>query len=155
MRIGELAGSCAVNPKTIRYYEAIGILPKPARTASGHRIYGEEDVPRLQLIRRLKKAGLPLTAIQEILPAVDGRRCDHARARIRDAIATQLADVERHLRELQTLRAALRQQVEAMKRTGLRPSAAVTECSCLSPSESDQCILPAPAPVTRPRGRKS
>ena len=41
MRIGDLARACSVNPKTIRYYEAFGLLPKASRAPSGHRIYSE------------------------------------------------------------------------------------------------------------------
>jgi len=52
MQIGDLARECSVNPKTIRYYEAFGLLPKAARAPTGHRIYSEKDLQRLRFIRR-------------------------------------------------------------------------------------------------------
>src|SRR3990172_4832600 len=49
MRIGDLARECSVNPKTIRYYESFGLLPKAARAPSGHRMYSEQDLQRPRL----------------------------------------------------------------------------------------------------------
>lgn len=45
MKIGELAERVGVNPKTIRYYESIGVLPEPVRTASGYRDYDDTPTP--------------------------------------------------------------------------------------------------------------
>lgn len=50
MKIGEVARRVGVNPKTIRYYESIGLLPEPARTTSGYRDYGPDDACYCQLI---------------------------------------------------------------------------------------------------------
>ncbi len=43
LRIGALAAAVGLNPKTIRYYETLGLLPAPRRTATGYRLYGEAD----------------------------------------------------------------------------------------------------------------
>jgi len=51
MRMGELAGQVGVNPKTIRYYESIGVLPEPGRKSSGYRDYDESYAGRLTFIR--------------------------------------------------------------------------------------------------------
>ncbi len=58
MRIGELAGQVGVNPKTIRYYESIGVLPEPGRKSSGYRDYDESYAWRL---------GVTLDEVKEIL----------------------------------------------------------------------------------------
>ncbi len=58
MRIGELAEQAGVNPKTIRYYEAIGVLPAPDRTTAGYRRYRDVDVDRLVFVRRDELSGL-------------------------------------------------------------------------------------------------
>ncbi len=50
MRIGELAGRLDLNPKTIRYYEEIGLLPTPQRTPAGYRLYDAADLERLRFI---------------------------------------------------------------------------------------------------------
>lgn len=55
--IGQLAKSLGVAASAIRYYEDSGLLPRPARSASGYRIYGSEDRRRLQLIVRVRTLG--------------------------------------------------------------------------------------------------
>ncbi len=67
MLIGELARMTGVNPKTIRYYEGIKLLPRAARLPSGYRQYGEEDVEQLEFIRNAKALGVTLEEIKEVL----------------------------------------------------------------------------------------
>jgi DNA-binding transcriptional MerR regulator len=67
MLIGELARKTGVNPKTIRYYEDIELLPPAARASSGYRQYTEEDVERLAFIRNAKALGVALGEIKEVL----------------------------------------------------------------------------------------
>ncbi|MBI4279963.1 MAG: heavy metal-responsive transcriptional regulator [Armatimonadetes bacterium] len=67
MRIGELAAKARVNPKTIRYYEDIGLLPAPPRTSTGYRQYADSDVERLEFILSAHSLGLALAEIKEIL----------------------------------------------------------------------------------------
>jgi len=62
MQLGELGKRTGVNPKTIRYYEEIGLLPAPARTPSGYRQYTAEDAGRLEFIRSAKALGVALGA---------------------------------------------------------------------------------------------
>lgn len=66
-RIGQLAATFDLNPKTIRYYEEIGLLPPASRTANGYRIYGEDDQQRLSFIQQAKEVGLTLDEIGEVL----------------------------------------------------------------------------------------
>jgi DNA-binding transcriptional MerR regulator len=79
LKIGELATVLGLNPKTIRYYEDIGLLPKPQRTVSGYRLYEAADVERLSFIGKAKAIGLTLEEIREISDArPDGQRpCEH------------------------------------------------------------------------------
>lgn len=67
MLIGELATEVGVNPKTIRYYESVGVLPEPARTAGGYRNYTPADIERLAFVRRAQELDLQLDEIREIL----------------------------------------------------------------------------------------
>ncbi len=71
MRIGELARRAGVPPKTIRYYETVGILPKVSRTPSGYRDYDAPAVERLEFIRKAKDLGLTLADIREIFDVRD------------------------------------------------------------------------------------
>ncbi len=67
MLIGELARRTGVNPKTIRYYEEVGLLPPAARLPSGYRQYTAEDGERLEFVRNAKALGVTLKEIKEVL----------------------------------------------------------------------------------------
>jgi DNA-binding transcriptional MerR regulator len=75
LRIGELAKRVGTTPRTIRYYEEIGILPSAGgREAGQHRLYGERDVQRLTDALRLKELlGVSLDELRELLEAQDAR----------------------------------------------------------------------------------
>jgi MerR family transcriptional regulator, repressor of the yfmOP operon len=64
--IGDLACQVGLTPRTIRYYEDIGLLNSIRRVESGRRIYTEEDVRRLRFIKRLKVLGLSLEEMKEL-----------------------------------------------------------------------------------------
>ncbi len=75
LRIGDVARLTGTTPRTIRYYEEIGLLPGAAGRAPGaHRTYREEDVERLQEVLRLKDLlGLPLEELTELMAAEEAR----------------------------------------------------------------------------------
>ena len=80
LRIGEVARLAGTTPRTIRYYEEIGLLPASADRASGrHRLYTEQDVERLRDTLRMKELlGVTLDELKELLEA------EEARAALRD-----------------------------------------------------------------------
>ena len=69
MRIGELAREAGTTPRTVRYYEEIGLLPAAgSRSAGAHREYGSADLERLLEILRLKDLlGLSLDELREVV----------------------------------------------------------------------------------------
>ncbi len=67
MRMGELTERAGVTPRTIRYYESIGLLPPGEREGNGHHYYTDETLARLRKIDQLKKLGLSLEEIGEVL----------------------------------------------------------------------------------------
>ena len=69
---GALAARTGCNIETIRYYERVGLLPPPPRTAGGHRLYGEGLVRRLNFVRRSRDLGFSIEEIRELLRLVDG-----------------------------------------------------------------------------------
>lgn len=105
MLIGRVATRSGVSAKTIRYYEAIGLLPEPERHANGYRDYPEAILERLGFIRAAQASGFTLGEIREIIAFRDqGQRpCDH----VRNLISRHAADVERRIAELQLVRDGL------------------------------------------------
>ncbi|PSO72672.1 MAG: transcriptional regulator, partial [Cyanobacteria bacterium QH_8_48_120] len=67
MRIGELAEQAGVTPRTIRYYESLGLLEPSEREGTGFRYYTEAELARLQKINALKELGLSLEEISSVL----------------------------------------------------------------------------------------
>ena len=100
LKIGELADRLGVSRDALRFYERVGLLPPPPRTAAGHRLYGEEDVHRLELIRRSQHLGLTLDDIRALLllrdlPEQEACRQISARLRVRiEAIDQQLSTLQ-------------------------------------------------------------
>ncbi len=154
MRIGELAKECGVNPKTIRYYEAFGLLPKPARAPSEHRIYSERDLQRLRFVRRAKQIGLPLASIRQITTFADTGSCQHLRPRLKELIASQLAEIESRIKDLQALQRDLRGHYTSLCRPQA-PARSGAGCSCLDGPAQKTASLPATALVRWSPRRKS
>ena len=71
MRIGELAASLNVSTKTLRLYEERDLIPRPARSDHGYRIYGRAAVRRARLVVGFRGLGLSLHQIEELLGALD------------------------------------------------------------------------------------
>lgn len=86
MRIGDAAAAAGATPRALRFYEQRGLLPAPARSASGQRVYGPDDVARVRAIRELVSLGLTLEDIRgfvsrlELLTEDPELRCSAAAA---------------------------------------------------------------------------
>ena len=109
MKIGELAQTAGVGIDTVRYYERQGLLPAPARLASGYRVYDPADVARLRFVRRAKALGFTLVEIRDLL-SLSGRREDDMSG-LKAAASEKLLDVESKLSELTRVRDGLRSLV--------------------------------------------
>ena len=94
-----------MNPKTIRYYEEIGLLPDPVRTSSGYRDYSDRDVGRLVFVKTAQRLSLSLAEISEILAFRDRgeRPCGY----VMGVLDRQVADLELRIAELTALRSEL------------------------------------------------
>ena len=71
MKRGNLAKATGSNIETIRYYENIGLLHEPDRSASGHRLYSQNDQKRLGFILRCRELGFSIAELRELLGLVD------------------------------------------------------------------------------------
>ena len=106
MRIGELARSAQTRVDTIRFYERIGLLPRPERTASNYRRFSRVHVERLAFIRRCRGLDMSLDEIRELLTFCDEptRKC----GAVNELVDRHIMDVESRIVELQTLARELR-----------------------------------------------
>lgn len=96
MQIGELADRTGLSLRTIRHYDEIGLLVPSGRSDGGYRLYTEEDLDRLLLIRRMKPLGFSLESMKELLDAVAAYRdapTEENRARV--DVFVELADGRR------------------------------------------------------------
>ena len=104
--IGRLADLTGCRVVTIRYYEQIGILPEPGRSAGGHRVYDRRHLERLTFIRKARELGFPLEAVRSLLDLAEGR--DDASCEEVDRIATKrLAEVKTKIADLAALEGTL------------------------------------------------
>lgn len=126
MKIGELADQGGVTAKTIRYYESIGLLDEPPRTASGYRTYGHDAAERLRFIRDAQASGLSLAEIASVLElkAAGARSCEHTAA----LLERHLADLDGQIERLTQARAEL--QALADRARGLDPTACTDPNRC-------------------------
>lgn len=106
LTIGALAKTTGTNIETVRYYERIGLLPAPARTAGNYRAYSASHLARLSFVRRARDLGFSLEAVRDLLRLNDQKRRDCASV---GAIAgAHLAEVERKIKDLNALRRELK-----------------------------------------------
>lgn len=105
LRIGELAGQLGLNPRTIRYYESIGLLPEPERTESGYRDYDGGAIELLTFIKTAQRLGITLDEIREIIALRD--RGEQPCGYVRDVLRRQVGDIDERIAELRHLRREL------------------------------------------------
>jgi len=106
MKISDASAASGCHLETIRYYERVGLLPKPGRTASGYRQYSQGDVERLRFVTRGRDLGFSIEEIRSLLqlaenPALSCDEVDRiARQHLHD-IQARIADLQRMARELE------------------------------------------------------
>ena len=110
LKIGNLAKATDTKVETIRYYEHVGLLAAPARTAGNYRAYRAEHLNRLSFIRRARDLGFSIDQVRTLLNLSDQkqRSCEAV-----DAIAREhLAEVERKITDLTVLRRELKELID-------------------------------------------
>ena len=101
LKIGALAAQTGVSTPTIRYYEEIGLLPRPSRQDGGQRSYDVADVRRLTFIRRCRDFGFSIEQVRDLVSLMrdQTRSCEEAGALTR----RHLLDVREKIAELEAL----------------------------------------------------
>ncbi len=108
LKIGELARISGLHAQTIRNYEQQSLLKPAARSKAGqHRLYGDEEVARLQFIRQANLAGLTLREVKELLALIDGGQRGENLPRVREALEKNIRDAEQKMVLLSAFRDSL------------------------------------------------
>ncbi len=131
MQIGELGRRAEVSPKTIRYYESIGLLDEPARTPGGYRDYDDAAIERLRFVRDAQATGLSLAEIASVLELKGSGQtsCAHTAA----LLERHLVDLDRQIEQLHQARSSLRQLADRAR--SLDPGACTdpNRCQVIAP----------------------
>jgi len=137
LKIGELASTSGLSRDTIRFYEREAVLPQPVRTPAGYRLYGPEAVERLRFIKRAQALGFSLTEIRAVLGGYqDLEEC----RQVQRLLEQKIAQLDRKMRDMQTLRAVLHRYLAACQHA-LQDRQAFTGCPVL-PILQDAAAFP-------------
>jgi len=123
LQIGQVARKTGLSIDAIRFYEKAGVVPRPARTQGGYRLYQESEVADLEFIRRAQQLGFSLNEIRELFSVQ--RHPEETCLHVRDLIAQKLGLVRGKIAELQRMEtelgAALRQCRKALRTSPKHP----------------------------------
>ena len=112
LRAGQVAAAAGVNLQTLRYYERRGLLDEPGRTLGGHRIYPEQAVTLLRVIKTAQRLGFSLSEVAELLETGSyhhGRRDAGLQARA----SAKIAEIDRKIADLTVIRESLVRALDA------------------------------------------
>lgn len=133
--IGDLAARAGVTAKAVRYYEAIGLLPAPRRSAAGYRVYDTSIVAELGFIQRGKRLGLSLDEIKDLLDVARTSQSRALRARVVAVLDKKLAHHQQRIAELVAQRNAL-----ASRRQLAVHAVAAPACDCHGLAADCPCL---------------
>lgn len=133
--IGKVARAAGVNVQTVRYYERLGLLPRPGRTAAGYRLYTPEATARLRFIKRAQALGFSLGEVKEILRLrYEGRSpCEC----VRGLLEQKLAQVEREMAALTRFRQELGHTLKRSQKLARLPHSASAICPIIENQPSN------------------
>jgi len=147
LTVGQLARATGVPAKTIRYYEQVGVLPVPRRSATGYRHYSRHDIHRLLFIRRARALGLSLAKLKMLTAELDSGECLTMRPRLHALVTEQLRTVQKQIAEFQLLERQLAQVLHRLQTAA--PVNHADGCRCLD-SDTPEAQEPIQYPSSVP-----
>jgi DNA-binding transcriptional MerR regulator len=100
LTIGAVAQLTGVSAQAIRYYERIGLLPRPVRQPNGYRLYSEMDVKRVLLLARVRSLGTPLSAAKPLVTEADHARCADVQGDLLALAQARLGEIDAEIAAL-------------------------------------------------------
>jgi DNA-binding transcriptional MerR regulator len=113
LRTGEVAKAAGVNVQTLRYYERRGLLRQPHRTPGGHRLYDEQTVTVLRVIKAAQRLRFTLDEVADLLETARHRHGRRTNNGLRARAHAKLVEVEQRLVDLTVVRDTLRAALDA------------------------------------------
>jgi len=148
-KIGELTRLAGCTIKTVRFYEAMELLPRPARSPSGYRLYTERDLKRLAFIRRVKLMGLPLERIKDLVVHLSEEECacPKIRPHLDQLVRKQLHDIATKMDQFELLKKDLQGFLVKMRQAKQRLPAELWRAPGQGPRRASPHVL-----QVRPKG---
>jgi len=143
--IGRLAKQVGLNPRTIRYYEGLGLFPPPLRSESGYRLYTADTAELLRFVKKAKTLGFTLAEIREII-ALRQRGdlpCPHVHALLTERVKT----LSHQIQNLSVLRDELKRLAKRSASRAGTLTSAVSVCPHIERAQ----VQPTPLPSRRPQ----
>jgi MerR family transcriptional regulator, copper efflux regulator len=147
MNIGQAARASGISAKMIRYYEAIGLIPKASRSYSGYRNYGEQDIQILVFIRRARTAGFSVARIKKLLSLWSDRK--RPAREVKSLAMEHLGELEARIAELRSIADVLSELIRHCHGDD-RPECPIIENFAGRGSIDDLSTDPGPRPSGRP-----
>jgi MerR family transcriptional regulator, copper efflux regulator len=134
-KIKDVADRTGFTAATLRYYEEIGLLPRPTRTSGGYRLYDDHTLARLAFIARAKQLGCTLDEIADLTIAWDGGQCGPVQDRLRTVVAGKLDRARQQIVELMKLTGELQRAATSLELH--RPEGPCDDrCGCVADEEA-------------------
>ncbi len=135
LKIGEVAQLTGFSTKTLRYYEERGLVEPTQRTEAGYRLYGAEEIARLEFVKKAKLLGLTLEEITELVSMASEGGRGKVLPRLEEVLDARLQETERRMNELAEFRDGLLYYKERLLKTapvqGCDGGEGVSFCGCL------------------------
>lgn len=138
LTIGQIARRTGIAAKTIRFYEEIGLLPRPPRGPNSYRRYGPADINRLLLLRRIRLLGLPLSSAKPLLVGASDARCGDVQRELLSLVEQRLRTIDQEIAELHALRETAVSYQRALAACPPADNTTFSDCSdmrCIAPED--------------------
>ena len=149
LTIGQLSKLAGVPRKTIRYYEEVGVLPRPGRSDARYRLYSDIDVRRVELVRRARALDMGLDEVRELVEWASTGSCNDFQERFQAVLHRKLEDVDQRIADLEHLKQDLQRLGAHFEMSQKEADAGHTmlecspeTCTCLGAAEKNPNQLP-------------
>lgn len=145
MQIGELARKAGITLRTVRYYEQLGLIRHAVRTKGGFRLYRDEELRKLELIRDLQELDFPLAKVRALFSRKREARSGADLAQdVRETLVPQLREMDDRMARYQTMRDAILETMEMVRTCATCPLRPTPDVCGSCPVVTGRASVPLP-----------